>query len=498
MAFLKENSLFPPVEWQYWMEKYNEWAVWYSGEPDILRDYYSKANINHFNEMFWTKVGREGMAGAVHLPAAGDIATTSANLLFSESPKISFDEGSMAGERINEFMKENGFQNTLLEGAEISAAMSGCVLKLDIEPDLIGVPVVSIVTPSQFFPTFWRGRLWEVLFFRVLKEVNDIVYRLFENRKREGRNCILEYKLYKGSRDKVGVEIPIDSIEDSSILNLENVVYENLDGLGCVYIPNMRPNKIAPGSSLGINDYSSSITLLHSLDFSWTSWMRDLELGMAQIFIDEELLTKNKNDVNGVESQMNRFSKYTKSFVKLNLTTWKMSGDSSSKPIDSIQFNIRVDEHMKTCQELFAQIINQCGYSTQTFGFGDSYGNAESGAALRMRERKSQLTREKKSRYWKPVIVNLLDQVQRLDQSANLQQSYQIDENITVELEDSIVVDSMETSEVIRNLEQARAISTLMKVKMLHPDWPEDDILKEVSQINKEMGITGEVISDEV
>jgi len=115
-----------------------------------------------------------------------------------------------------------------------------------------------------------------------------------------------------------------------------------------------------------------------------------------------------------------------------------------------------------------------------------------------MRERKSQLTREKKSRYWKPVIVNLLDQVQKLDQSANLQQSYQVDENITVEIEDSIVVDSMETSEVIRNLEQARAISTLMKVKMLHPDWPEDDVLKEVSQINKEMGITGEVISDEV
>jgi A118 family predicted phage portal protein len=499
MAFLKENSQFPPSEWSFWMNKYQEWATWYSGEPENLRSYYSKLNTDIFNEMFWSKASKEGMSGAVHLPAAGDIATTSANLLFSESPKIVYDESKFSGERIKTFISENGFQNTLLEGAEIAAAMSGCILKLDIEPDLVGVPVVSIVTPAQFFPTFWRGRLWEVLFFRVVKETNEgLFYRLFENRRREGRNCIIEYELYKGSVDKVGIKVDINILEETSVLSLENVVYENIDGLGCVYVPNMRPNKIVPGSSLGINDYSSSITLLHSLDFTWTSWMRDLELGMAQIFIDEELLTKNKSDINGVESQMNRFSKYTKSFMKINLTAWKMSGDTGAKPIDNIQFDVRVDEHAKTCTELFAQIINQCGYSTQTFGFGDSYGNAESGAALRMRERKSQLTREKKSRYWKPVIIELLKQAQKIDQAANLQKMYEIDESITIELEDSIVIDSMETSEVIRNLEQARAISTYAKVKMLHPDWEEADIENEVNQINKESGITGEVISDEV
>jgi hypothetical protein len=92
----------------------------------------------------------------------------------------------------------------------------------------------------------------------------------------------------------------------------------------------------------------------------------------------------------------------------------------------------------------------------------------------------------------------LLKQAQKIDQAANLQKMYEIDESITIELEDSIVIDSMEASEVIRNLEQARAISTYAKVKMLHPDWEESDIKNEVNQINKESGITGEVISDEV
>jgi len=54
--------------------------------------------------------------------------------------------------------------NNLLEGAEISSALSGCFLKLDIEPELVKIPILSIVTPMQCFPTFWRGRLWEVLF----------------------------------------------------------------------------------------------------------------------------------------------------------------------------------------------------------------------------------------------------------------------------------------------------------------------------------------------
>ena len=61
MAFLKENSQFPPSEWSFWMNKYQEWATWYSGEPENLRSYYSKLNTDIFNEMFWSKASKEGI-----------------------------------------------------------------------------------------------------------------------------------------------------------------------------------------------------------------------------------------------------------------------------------------------------------------------------------------------------------------------------------------------------------------------------------------------------
>jgi A118 family predicted phage portal protein len=497
--FLKPNSKFPPEIFSFWSNKYQEWEVWYSGDPEILMNYYTivAASIETAKDKFWARIEREERASIVHLPSAGDIASTSANLLFAEKPRFKYDENVKSGERIKNIIEENGFENLLLEGAEISAALSGCILKIDVEPGLIKLPIISIISPTQFFPTFWRGRLWEILFFRIVKEskTGSYIWRLFENRRREGDSLIIEYKLYKGTSDSVGSEVDFDSIEETSNFNFEPVIYNNIGGLGCVYVPNMKPNKLEVGSALGINDYSSQITLMDSLDFVWTSWIRDIELGLSQIFIDEELITKSKSETSGELSYLNKFSKYQKAFTKLNLTAWRMGGDTGAKPIESIQFNIRVDEHAKTCEQLFYQIVTQSGYSPQTFGLGN-FGQAESGTALRIREHKSQLTREKKSRYWIPAIKSLLFQAQQIDIASNLSARYE-SQVVGVEIEDSVIVDSSENSNVLRNLEQARAISTFAKVKMLHPDWDDDQVDEEVKRINAEQGITDEVFNND-
>jgi hypothetical protein len=147
---------------------------------------------------------------------------------------------------------------------------------------------------------------------------------------------------------------------------------------------------------------------------------------------------------------------------------------------------MRVEEHLKACENLFKQIVTQSGYSPSTFGM-DNDGRAESGTALRIRERKSFLTREKKSRYWQPAIRELLMQMQRFNNNIN-SVSNNVEE-IRIELEDSIVTDSREQSETIKNLDQARAASTIIKVKMLHPDWKDKDIEAEVKRIYDEEGI---------
>jgi len=494
MGFLKANSKFPPTEWEYWMYKYDEYAAWYSGEPNNLLQFYVRSAMfpDVENGLFWSRIERQERANIIHLPAAGDVASTSANLLFSESPRFNYDEKASGGDRIKLFMKENGFVNMLLEGAEISSALSGCFLKLDIEPELVKIPILSIVTPMQCFPTFWRGRLWEVLFFRVVKyeQGDSVVWRLFENRRRENSQLVIEYALYKGTKENVGREMEINSLEELANVKLERVVY-NMQGLGCVYVPNMRPNKLMPNSALGINDFSSCISLLDSLDFAWTSWMRDIELGMGQLLVDEDLLER---DPNSTSAETMNFNKFQKAFMKLDLSQWRMGGENV-KPIEIVQFELRVTEHAQTCDAIFKNIVTQCGYAPQSFGYSDEGNQAESGKALRIRERKSLLTREKKARYWTPALWELFYQMQQMDQLSGLSTSYQIQE-VDVELEDSIIADVTEVSETIRNLDQARAVSIYTKVKMLHPYWDEKDITNEVNLIIKEQGLAPSPFDD--
>lgn len=484
--FIKEGSEFPPSNWSFWMDKFEEYKVWYSGESDdILRYYDSK--INFLNErivtdLFWAKLKRGD--DAVHLPAVGDICSTSADLLFAELPQIKMSNNFQSSDRITKFIEENGLMNTLLEEAELTAAFGGICLKLDIDSRLSNLPIVSILTPLNFFPTFLRGRLWEVLFYREVKSdiSTNVIYRLFENRKRYEKGFVIEFKLYKGSNEKIGKVIDLNSIEETENLNLKDQYIQNVDNLGCVYIPNTKPNKIHPGFDLGANDFNGCIPLLHSLDLSWTSLIRDIELGMGQIFIDEELLQREETSIFGTnQTYLNEFSKFQKSFLKLNLSNYKMSGDNI-KPIDVIQFEMRIEEHLKACENIYKTIVCQCGYSASTFGL-DNQGRAESGTALRIRERKSFLTRNKKARYQIPAIKQLLIIMQQLDNSINTI-FYNVDDTISIELEDSIIIDPNENSNVIKNLDQAKAISTYLKVKMQHPEWSEKDLQNEVKRIN--------------
>jgi hypothetical protein len=272
-------------------------------------------------------------------------------------------------------------------------------------------------------------------------------------------------------------------------LGLEDVRY-NMPGLGCVYIPNMRPNRVLPGSSLGMSDFSGGvITLMDSLDFAWSSWMRDIELGMAQIIVDEELLERPEGGLitQDTPSARARFNKFQRAFIKLSMTPWRIGGEGGIKPIEQVQFDIRVDEHLKTCESLYFQIVSQCGYSPQTFGVVEYGRQTDSGTALRIRERKSLLTREKKSRYWQPALWDLLWQMQLLDVVSGLSPSYTPQE-VDVELQDSVITDEREQSETLRNLDQARAISTYQKVKLLHPDWDEEDVEAEVKRILDDQG----------
>lgn len=494
--FPAENEKFPFENWAFWMDKYDEWSSWYSGSNEELLKYYTNkmTELDSTDNLFYAKLEAEDRANVVHLPAASDIASMSSNLLFSEPPVITYSNENTK-EIIKSFIEENSINSFLLESSEIASALSGVFLKLNFEKRLTDLPILTMINPNTCFPIFLYGRLWEILIYREVRieKEGTVIYRLFENRSRvnDGADLKIEYKLYKGTGTKVGKIVDLNSIKETESLNLEDLIINKIYGLGVVYVPNKRPNVLKPGSPLGINDYSTVISLMDSLDMAYSSWVRDIELGMGQLFIDEELTTRT-DDVTGLTNTINKFSKLQKCFINIDLSNYKM-GNESIDPIKVVQFEMRTEEHLRSCEHFFAQIINQCGYSPSSFGINQEGGYAQSGTALRIRDRKSMLTRDKKSEYWKAAIKQILIQAQRFYNSVN-NKFNNIDENIIVELGDSIITDQREQSETLRNLDQARAISTELKVRTLHPDWDDEKVNIEIKRIRDDDGI--ETITD--
>ncbi len=453
-----------------------EWMIWYSGVPERIANYYDEF-LNTFsprggaqNVKFWGNQNSEQNNDFVHLPIAGDVAAVSANLLFSEPPEIETTQT-----RLEEALEENKFGQRIVHAAEISAAAGGVYLKVDTDQSQSEYPIVSIRYPDSAIPEFMpNGDLKAIKFHRVFVE-EDKMYRLYEERKIDN-GLKVEFVLRRVKDGKDGKRVNLNETEETK--NLKPAYYPNYDRLGVVYIPNMLPNKQFPKSHEGISDYASCISLMDSLDEAWTSWVNDVTLGQGRVFVDKEILT--------MENEKFRFDPYQRVLMKVDMSSANM-GDGTNKPIESVQFDIRADDHLKTCQSLTEQIISLSGYSPQSFGM-DINGQAESGTALRIRERKSMLTKQKKSRYWMYGIQDFLTQMQEIDIRSNLSGSYNV-ETPSVVLADSVVRDPREVSETIRNLSMAEAISTYAKVKRANEDWTEEQIEEEVKKIQQERGM---------
>jgi hypothetical protein len=157
-------------------------------------------------------------------------------------------------------------------------------------------------------------------------------------------------------------------------------------------------------------------------------------------------------------------------------------------PLTVQQFAIRAQEHQQTAIELLDRIITSSGYSPQSFGLSIE-GRAESGTALRIRERKSLKTQQKKAAHFKPRVEDILYlalQVDRLYLNSDTPIVYR--PHIT--FADSIQESMDELSKAVLTINQAEAASIQTKVEMLHPEWGYDQVQAEVKRIMDESGRT--------
>lgn len=478
------GGTWPPQHLQPIYNHYSVLDAWYQGDPDRLARVYEDPTrpqatpANHpwqhrggvtgfIGRMFW---GQPTPAGErrtkLHVPVASDICSMSSDLLFSEPPSITV-ENPATQERVDDMLPT--LQATLLEGAEVGAALGGYYLRTVWDREVADRPWLAAVHADAAIPEFRYGRLHAVTFWRVLEQPDDRTCILHLERHEPG--AILN-GVYVGAVGSLGKQLQLTDHAETA--GLPPVIETGLDRCTASYVPNMRPNRswrnFPAGASLGRSDFDGPVMqLMDSLDEAWTSWMRDLRLAKARLIVPRSYLQSLG------KGQGAYFDPDRELYEGLDVL-----GDGGKMEISAQQFAIRYEEHRETQAELLAAILRATGYSAQSFGLSGEV--AVTATEVAAKERRSLITRGRKALYTAPELAQAIETLLALEAKLGFDGAV-TPELPTVVFGDSVSPDIMQLAQTAELMRRAEAASDKTLVQMLHPDWDDKQVEEEVEAI---------------
>lgn len=453
---------------------YNSMGALYSGAHDELED-------TAENGTFWQ---RQNHKCRIHVPIAADIAATSANLLFSNSVNATVYHGedgekeSDQQKRFDEIAQYNALDSLLLEAAETAAAMGDAFLKIRWDKANLKCPIIASVQPDSAWPEYHNGILTAVHFFVPLREdaKTSKVVRLYELYTR-GK---IQYEGYVGDALSLGAKMPVDELRE---IGFEPEVICPVKEMLAAHIPNMLPNHLWRSSRHGRSDMDGLRDLCDALDEAYSSWARDVRLGKGRIIVPMDYLRRKPEAMGNAcgSSGFWEFDKDVETYVALDIDVDRAGANA----IQVEQFDIRADDHSKTCEAYVRQILSNAGYSPQTFGM-DINGSQLSGTALSIREKKSTATRNKKKNYWRAPLEKMLTEIVHVDAAVYPGAGSHAEDVVKIAFADSTGTDINTTAATVQMLNAAQATSVEQKVNLLYPDWSDADKAAEVERIKRE------------
>lgn len=481
-VLIERDTPWPPPGDAKLRNRWQSWAAWWSGDLDDLAAH-TPATAPHG---YWAHRAQAGdTQRRIHLPLASDMARTSSELVFGDSPTLEFGG---AQDDWDELAAQLGWANTLLESGEISAATGGVYLRPQWDRELAERPLSTVVRPDEAIPQFRFGILVSVTFVTTLDgSDNKDVLRWLEHHE-PGQ---IRHELWRGTATTIGRQAPLTDHPTTATLPGEPIDTREIRPLGGLlveYVPNVLPQPLSRKPH-GRSDFQAKETLLDSLDGAWASWMRDLDLGKARIVVPQEYLDHvqpNPGKATGFFGKFRNPSNATKAFdtdAEVFTGLPGMSADDNGKPAqpEQVQFDLRVQEHMDTCGQLVDEIVSRAGYAPQTFG--RHVEGQLSGTAMTRREHRSDQTRDRKRQYAESAVERYAETLMLINASLFSGPAVTERPKLTWPTDGA---DPKETAETIELLRRAEAVSTEVSVRMAHPEWDDDEVSQEVARIQSE------------
>lgn len=404
-------------------------------------------------------------------PAVKVAARTLAAFLFGEDPSYGHDDLKVR-EAIDGLSADLVLPARLLEGAITQAVQGEVYLRPAWDADISRRAIITCVPGAQVLPTFRYGLLADATIVTEYEQASGGTVTVWRHLEEHTRGLI-RHRLFRGRSDRLGERADLGQRPETRGLTEE--VRTRIDDLLMIHVPLLRDADSPHGMSLV--DGLEAITLaLHRL---YSQEQHDAEIVRRRIAVSEEYL---KRDADG-----GLYYPRTDDLFILSEESGGAVGEGDAKPVVPIEFsddNVMRERIAGRLRDFYIA----CGISPSTI-LPEREGTAESGTARKLAQATTIQTVSAAGRYWADAVavtLGLALAVERLHLNRTDHPKIEVLPSVT--LADGLIDDPAELARIIADLDSAGALSVDEKVRMLHPEWTEDEIAVEVGRIQAERG----------
>jgi hypothetical protein len=478
---------------------HREYEAWYSGDVAAIGGVYgggaSPLPTAHASQY------RGGVTGAIarfwwgrpitpnqattrfHVPAPSDVSSYSSDLLYRDPlvytlPDVASDA---ARERMTKIVDDGSLHARLLELGETTSYGGGAYIVAYVDQVIADVPLTTVYAQDSAVPEWRNGYLWAVTFWRRLDggdRPGDVWRHLERHEVLRGTSPVgmVYHALYLGTDHKLGTRMALEARPETAGLAArvgeDGGMATGSSRLDAVYVPNVKPNRAMRGSPLGRSDYHDTTSSFDALDETWSSWMRDIRLAKGRLVVPRSYLQS------AGSGQGATFDTEQEVFSSVNT----LGGLDRGMAVSQVQFAIRVAEHEQTCAAHWRTILRHVGLSQDAFG-EEVDGGVATAKEIGRRGERTRATRDRKILYARPEISKLATVLQELD-VFHFRPTGGVSA-MPVRADWPSETPDLETmSRTLQMLDAASAVSTRVKVAMLHPRWSEPEVDEEVARID--------------
>jgi hypothetical protein len=499
---------WPPRHCEPVYAQVEQWDAWYVGDPGRLAAYYATDRagmpmnrpsqhrggiVGQLARFWWGRPIPDGQPAAkLHVPIASDVAMFSADLLFGSPPEVGFEEADKAVSGAWDDVVEYGsLWARLLEAAEVAAGNGGVYLKAVSLPALCRAPFLCAVPPGAAVPEWTMGWLSAVTFWQeVRRDDQGRRWRHLERYEVMAGKGVVYHAVYLGTDSKLGRPMDIGAIamdvpdvmslmstgggiaqDDGSVL-----YFTGTTGLAATFVPNVLPNRMIPRSPHGRADFAGTEPFMDAADETWSSLMRDFRLGRGRLVVPEHFL-RSQGAGRGATFEVEQ---------EIFTSIAGMPGTDQGKALTATQFAIRVTEHLTTVAEQMKVVMRGAGYDAAALDQGTDQA-AKTATEVVSDASRTVATRSKKIGYWTPAMRWAAITLMEMNAAYFGGKSLGSDD-VNIEFPDATTISPYVQAQTLQLLDAAGAISTEIKVRMLHPEWDGPQVAEEVARIGAAVG----------